>query len=339
LRFKTTRVWFQHETSFSMKIAGSFLSSRERSMGQGEGRASAGIARRDLMIAGAAALAFGIGSEGKAFAQAATAPASPTSAPPGRVVVETRGAVLLIGIDRPQVQNRFDPPILIGLGKAYYQLEHDDALRVAVLHGTGPNFSLGVDVPAFVAGVKEGILPPKDPDFINAFNLKAPIRTKPVVVAAQGGTKYGAHELFLAADIRVAATDSVFCQGEVTRGIFPGGGATVRFTREAGWGDAMRYMLTGEEWGAEEARRLGLVQDVTPPGKQLDRAVELANKIAAAAPLGVRAALASAHQAISGEDAALQALGPAFQHILQSADAQEAQRAQRENRAPAYTGT
>jgi enoyl-CoA hydratase len=338
LRFKTTRVWFQHETSFSMKIAGSFLSSRERSMGQGEGRASAGIARRDLMIAGAAALAFGIGSEGKAFAQAATAPASPTSAPPGRVVVETRGAVLLIGIDRPQVQNRFDPPILIGLGKAYYQLEHDDALRVAVLHGTGPNFSLGVDVPAFVAGVKEGILPPKDPDFINAFNLKAPIRTKPVVVAAQGGTKYGAHELFLAADIRVAATDSVFCQGEVTRGIFPGGGATVRFTREAGWGDAMRYMLTGEEWGAEEARRLGLVQEVVPTGKQLDRAIEIAQKIAAAAPLGVRATLASSRQALGSEEAAFAALQAELARLGQSEDRKEFLRALQERRQPAFQG-
>ncbi|HUH85826.1 MAG TPA: crotonase/enoyl-CoA hydratase family protein [Stellaceae bacterium] len=309
-------------------------------MTQDEGAASPGIARRDLMFAGAgaAALAFGIGNDERALAQAAPPPVSPTSGPPGRVVVEKRGAILLIGIDRPQAQNRFDPPILIGLGKAYYQLEHDDSLRVAVLHGIGPNFSLGVDVPAFVAGVKEGILPPKDPDFINAFNLKTPIRTKPVVVAAQGGTKYGAHELFLAADIRVAASDCVFCQGEVTRGIFPGGGATVRFTREAGWGNAMRYMLTSEEWGAEEARRLGLVQEVTPPGKQLERAVALANKIAAAAPLGVRATLASAHQAIGGEDAALQALGPAFQHILQSADAQEAQRAFREGRAPVYQG-
>jgi enoyl-CoA hydratase len=300
----------------------------------------AGVARRDLLVAGAgaAALMAGITGGGVALAQTAPGSAASPSAAPGTVDVERRGSVLLIGINRPKAQNRLDPPILIGLGKAYYQLEHDDALRVAVLHGIGPDFSMGVDVPAFVAGVRAGILPPKDPDFINSFGLRPPLRTKPVVVAVQGGTKFGAHELFLAADIRVAASNSVFSQGEVARGVFPGGGATIRFTREAGWGNAMRYMLTGDEWGAEEAHRLGLVQEVTPPGKQLDRALGLARKIAAAAPLGVRATLTSAHLAIGSEDAALQALGPAFQHVLQSKDAQEAQRAFREGRKPVFHG-
>jgi hypothetical protein len=109
------------------------------------------------------------------------------------------------------------------------------------------------------------------------------------VIAVRGGAKY--LELFLASDIRVAADDTVFSQGEVARGVFHGGGATVRFPREIGWGNAMRYMLTGDEWGAPEAYRLGLVQEVAPLGKELDRAIDLANKIAAASPLGVRAML------------------------------------------------
>jgi enoyl-CoA hydratase/carnithine racemase len=79
-----------------------------------------------------------------------------------------------------------------------------------------------------------------------------------------------AHELFLAADVRIAAQDAVFNQGEVTAASFPGGGATIRLMREAGWGNAMRYMLTGDGWNAEEAYRLGLVQELTPPGQQLD---------------------------------------------------------------------
>ena len=301
-----------------------------------------GLGRRDFIFgAGAAGLGAGLGSAQTALAQAgpgaaSTPPASPASA--GRVLVERRGAVLLIGIDRPQAQNRMDPPVIIGLGKAYYQLDHDDELRVAVLHGLGPNFCMGVDLPAFLAGQKAGILPPKDPDYIGPLGLRPPLRTKPVVVAAQGGTQAAGHELFLAADIRIAASDAKFAQPEVTRGIFPGGGATIRMTREAGWGNAMRYMLTGEEWGAEEARRLGLVQEVTPPGKQLDRAIELAEKIAAAAPLGVRATLASAHQLIGGEDAALQALAAEFQRINQSEDAKEGQSAFREGRRPVFHG-
>lgn len=255
---------------------------------------SARIPRRDLMIAGAGAvLALGIGSAEMALAQTGPAAVSTQSVPPGKVVVERRGTLLLVGIDRPHAQNLLDPPILIGLGKAYYQLEHDDELRVAVLHGLGANFSLGVDLAALAVAQASGTFPPKDPDFISSFGLRPPFRSKPVVVAVQGGVKYGGHELFLASDIRVAAADATFSQGEVARGVFPGGGATVRMTREAGWGNAMRYMLTGEEWGAEEARRLGLVQEVVPTGKQLGRAIEIAQKIAAAAPLGVRATLAS----------------------------------------------
>jgi enoyl-CoA hydratase/carnithine racemase len=88
----------------------------------------------------------------------------------------------------------------------------------------------------------------------------------------------------------------------------------------------MRYILTSEEWGAAEEYRLGLVQELTPPGRQLDRALEFADRIATNAPLSVRAALASARQVISGEDPALVALLPAFVQILQSEDAKEPRR-------------
>jgi len=307
--------------------------------------ASAEIGRRDLFIggAGAAALAVGLGGTATALAQAGPGPASgppplPPSAASGKVVVERRGAVLLVGLDLTQAQDRLTPPAIIGLGKAYHQLEQDDGLRVAVLHSIGLNFCAGLDVPAFAAAQAAGILPPKDPDFINPLGLRPPIRTKPVVVAVQGRAMSVGDELVLGADIRVAAQDAVFGQLEVTRGVFPAGGATIRLTREAGWGNAMFHMLTGEEWNANEAYRLGLVQAVTPPGKQLDRAIEIANKIAAAAPLGVRATLASAHQAISSEDAALQALLPVFAKLIQSDDAKESARALQEHRAPVFRG-
>lgn len=302
----------------------------------------AGIARRDLMIAGAGAamLAAGISSGGTALAQAGPAPASPAAAtPPGKVDVERRGSVLLIGINRPQARNLLDPPIIIGVGKALYELEHDDALRVALLHGIGADFSMGIDAPAFIAAVAAGIIPVKDPDYIGLLGLTPPLRGKPLVAAAQGGTQFAGHEFFLAADIRVAATDTMFRQAEVTRGTFPGGGATVRFPREAGWGNAMRYMLTGDEWGAEEAHRMGLVQEIAQPGRQLDVALQLATKVAAAAPLGVRAVLASSRQALpADETTALAAVQPAFRNLQQTEDFKEFQRALREGRAPAFRG-
>jgi enoyl-CoA hydratase len=97
-------------------------------------------------------------------------------------------------------------------------------------------------------------------------------------------------------------------------------------------------MLTGDTWTAEEAYRLGLVQEVTPLGEQLDRAVESAKKIAAAAPLGVRATLASARRALSGDDAAFAELGPAAVKIIQSDDAREYVKAVKEKRQPVFQG-
>src|SRR5580658_4783502 len=141
------------------------------------------LARRELIGLGtvtAAVLAAGLSG----IARAETAPRSyppPLSpqAKPGRVAVERRGAVLLIGIDRAEAQNRLDPPTLIGLGKAYYQLEHDDGLRVGVLHGLGPDFSFGLDAPAVFAAVAAGAFPPKDPDYLDYMGRAAPFRTKP----------------------------------------------------------------------------------------------------------------------------------------------------------------
>ena len=247
--------------------------------------------------------------------------------------------VLLIGIDRPEAQNRIDIPTFNALGEAYYEFEHDDDLRVAVLHGRGPDFSRGLDLPSWGAGLRAGPFraPPK---FLDPVGTTGPERTKPLVVAVQGHVTRIAHELFLAADLRVAAQDAVFNQGEVTAASFPGGGATVRFVREAGWGNAMRYMLTGEDWNADEAHRMGLVQVLTAPGQQLDRATELAKQIvAAAAPLGVRALMASAHRALSeGEKLALATLQPEFGRLRRSEDRQEYIRSLREHRAPVFVG-
>jgi enoyl-CoA hydratase len=306
-------------------------------------RSLPGIDRRDLMAAGLGAVTLAAGiSSGQAQIQTQVQPTPTAPAPTagaGKVTVEQRGPVLLIGMDRPQTRNLIDPAIIIGVGKALYQLERDDGLRVAVLHGIGPDFSMGIDPPAFIAAVQAGIIPVKDPDFISILELTPAIRAKPLVVAVQGGTQFAGHEYFLAADIRVAASDTVFRQAEVTRGSFPGGGATVRFSREAGWANAMRYMLTGDTWGAEEARRMGLVQEVTPPGKQLDVAIELAKKVAAAAPLGVRATLASSRQALAAEETtALAAVQPTFSRLQQTEDFKESQRALREGRAPVFRG-
>ena len=247
------------------------------------------------------------------------------------------GSILLIGIR--QESDRVELSSVIGLGRLMYMLDHDEALRVAVLYSQGPDFIGGIlDAESWAPVLRTGRFP-ETPQFVNPVGTIPPRREKPLVVAVQGKCQGAGHELFLAADVRVAASDTVFAQPEVTRGHFPAGGAPITFVREAGWANAMRYMLTGDEWGADEAYRMGLVQFVTPPGKQLDRAIEVARKISAAAPLGVRATLSSAHRALSeGQDAAFAALFPELARLAQSDDHQEYFRALAEKRAPAYRG-
>jgi len=150
-----------------------------------------------------------------------------------KITVERRGQIVLIGINRPQVDNRFDPDAFLGLAKAYYDFDNDPSLRAAVLFGHGENFSRGIDVDAFAPlaktgkpfAVKDGMFDP----FARTQHL-----SKPLIAVVHGDTWNMGHELHLVADIRVASADVRFGQDENTHGRFPGGGSTIRFPREAG---------------------------------------------------------------------------------------------------------
>jgi len=161
--------------------------------------------------------------------------------------------------------------------------------------------------------------------------------TTPVVAAVQGWVMTLAIELLLAADIRIAAENARFSQMEIKRGIYAFGGATVRLPREAGWGNAMRWLLTGDEFTAAEAHRIGLVQEVVPLGQHIDRAISIAETIARQAPLGVAATLASARRALN-EEAAARALLPEVQRLMNSEDAREGMMSFLERRAAKFTG-
>jgi len=303
------------------------------------GRTKADLGRRDVLALAGSAVAAGLAT-GPALAQSqgAATPVLQPQAKPTVVLDRPAKGVLLIGIDRIDAQNRIDIPTFSAIGQAYHQFEHDDDLKVAVLHGNGPDFSEGLDQASWSAALRNG--PFQTPqNFIDPVATAGPERSKPLIVAVQGHVTRVAHELFLAADLRVAAQDAIFNQGEVAAASFPGGGATVRFVREAGWGNAMRYMLTGEDWGTDEAYRMGLVQILTPRGQQLDRAVELAKRIAGYAPLGVQALLGSARRSFrEGERVALLSLQPEFGRLSRSEDRQEYFRALQEKRSPVYVG-
>ena len=258
----------------------------------------------------------------------------------GSVTVESRGAVMLIGLNRPSKRNAFDQEMSAQLCAAYTALEDDPAARCGVVFGHGGDFTAGLDLPYFAARWAEGDDPFAPPEGgVDPFGLSGRPRTKPVVAAVQGRCYTLGIELVLAADVRVASQDATFIQMEVLRGIYPVGGATVRFVAEAGWGNAMRWMLTGEPFSASEAHRMGLVQQVTETGGQLEAALRIAGKIAAAAPLAVRTARGSAAIARrDGEEAALSRLLSDLRPLLESEDAAEAITAFRERREAVFRG-
>lgn len=257
----------------------------------------------------------------------------------GTVALERRGHILLVGLDRVAKRNAFDLAMWDALCAAYAELERDRELRVGVLYAKGEHFTGGLDLPqwggAFSSGkwhVNEGGIDP--------LGLTGPRVTKPVVAAVQGTCLTIGIELMLATDIRIGARSAKFGQIEVKRGIYPVGGATLRFPREVGWGNAMRWLLTGDEFDAAEALRIGLVQEVVDDGVQLERAVAIAEVIAAQAPLGVYATLASSRSAIpAAEIAAGARLMPELMPIMKSADVQEGLRAFLERRPGRFTGT
>lgn len=240
------------------------------------------------------------------------------------VSLERDGHVLLIGLNRPQKRNSFNRAMLADLARAYAVLESDAEVRAGVLFAHGEHFTAGLDLVDVGPGIATGQSPFPE-DGRDPFRLEG-TWTTPLVAAAQGWCMTLGIELLLAADIRIAAAGTRFTQLEVQRGIYPFGGATIRLPREAGWGNAMRWLLTGDEFDAAQAYRIGLVQEVADDAPAaLTRAREVAHTIAdRAAPLGVRATLASAHLARKeGEAAAVERLRPAAVELFASQDAAE----------------
>jgi enoyl-CoA hydratase len=208
---------------------------------------------------------------------------------------------------------------------------------VVFAHGTA--FTSGLDLadvaPMIARG--EGVF---SDDLVDPWQMSTGrMRTKPLLVAVHGRCWTLGIELALAADVVVAAADTRFSQMEVQRGIFPFGGATVRFPKVAGWGNAMRYLLTGDEFTAEDALRMNVVQEVVTSAKVLDKAIEIANRIAEQAPLGVQAVIASARKAErEGLEAARKDLVPMIQKLMHSEDSKEGLRSFLEKRTANFVG-
>ena len=255
----------------------------------------------------------------------------------GKVSREVRDNIMLIGLDRAAKRNAFDSYMIHDLSVALTEYEDGEDLRCAVIFAHGEHFTAGLDLVELQPKLASGVFH-FNPNEINPWGTSSRKRTKPVIVAVQGYCYTAGIELMLNADLVIAQENTQFAQMEVQRGILPFGGATVRFVQAAGWTKAMRYLLTGAPFSAQDALAMNLITEISTT-VPLDRALELAEHICRAAPLAVQATLASAQEAtLQGAEVAFSNLQLHLNPLLHSQDAQEGVMAMLERRAPKFKG-
>jgi len=256
----------------------------------------------------------------------------------GDIVYEKRGHVGLVGFDRPDKRNAFTVKMFQRLAEVCTVADDDDEVRAIVVYGKGTDTTTGLDLmnvgPSFRAGEV-----PIPAELVDPWHVVGRLRRTPMVTAVHGRCFTLGTEIALCSDICVAAEGTVFGLKEVRVGIMPLGGGTLRFVQTAGYSNAMRYVLTGDEFDVAEAFRLGVVQEVVPSGTHLTRAIELAEVIAAQAPLATRAALANAQASLlEGWQKAIADLIPIQVPLINSEDAMEAAMAMMQKRPPSFKG-
>jgi enoyl-CoA hydratase len=249
------------------------------------------------------------------------------------VLVERRGAVQVIVINRPEARNALNGAVAAGIRDAVDELDEQDDLRAGVLTGAGGTFSSGMDLKAFLSGEV-----PSFPGRGLCGITQTPPR-KPLVGAAEGWALAGGFELLLACDLVVAGASARFGVPEVKRALVAGAGGALLLAQRVPRALALELLLTGDPIDAARAAEIGLVNRVVPEGGALEAAIELAGRIAANGPLAVTATKQIAHR--GGDWAPEQRWDQAAaltMPVFASQDAREGARAFAEKRPPVWQG-
>ena len=241
----------------------------------------------------------------------------------GNIHTQNKDGIFEMVIDRPLKLNGFTPKMYRELIEAYQAFEDDPMLQCAVVTAKGEHFTAGLDLPEMRPHLSDDYMLTRD-DEIDLFGLRPPYRSKPIIYAVKGICFTLGIELMLGADIVIAASNTRFAQIEVKRGLMPTGGATTRMVSRSGWGNAMRYLLTGDEFNAETARSLGFVQEIVDPGEERSFAMALAKRISGCAPLAVEAVIKNARSGlIDGETKAHRVFGTTQRTLVNTQDFEE----------------
>jgi enoyl-CoA hydratase len=255
-------------------------------------------------------------------------------------LVEARGHVLIVTMNRPQARNALSGPMMAIMKEAWDRVDSDRQIRVCVLTGAGGAFCAGADLKAMTTShpgesFRSGAF---DPTTIEPL-LKGRRLTKPLIAAVEGPAIAGGTEILQATDIRVAGRSARFGVSEARWGLFPLGGSAVRLVRQIPYTVAADILLTGRHITADEALRIGLIGHVVEDGQALAKALELADMIAANGPLAVQAILRTIRDTeglAENEAFAVEArLGLA---VFASEDAREGPRAFAAKRKPEFRG-
>ena len=247
------------------------------------------------------------------------------------VIVERRGRIMVITLNRPEAMNAINGALSNGLWTAVQELDADDSLTAGIITGNGRAFCAGMDLKAFARGEDIGPL--------NQFVRSG--ANKPLIAAVNGFALAGGCEVMLTCDLIVAAKGTKIGIREVKVGLFAAAGGVFRLPARVGYAKAMEMALTGEPISAEEAMEAGLLSAITESGEALDAAIALAERIAENAPLAVNASKSLVRAAASGieEDKLWEMQVPLQKSVFSSNDAKEGPVAFAEKRAPNWTGT
>jgi enoyl-CoA hydratase len=193
------------------------------------------------------------------------------------VLVERRGAVGIVTLNRPQALNALNAALVADLGAAFDDLEFDEAIGAIIVTGSEKAFAAGADIKEMAP---KGYIDVYREDFITRGWERVAQCRKPVVAAVAGFALGGGCEVAMMCDIIIAADNARFGQPEITLGTMPGAGGTQRLTRFVGKAKAMDLCLTGRMMDAAEAERAGLVSRVVPLSELMTEALKVAERIA-----------------------------------------------------------